>query len=296
MAPSGNVRAIPPVAWVRPPEPIRGLDHLGVQAPCIALYGQLLPGITNVTDRARYYSFHPWLLWSFEKRFENHSLIVRALRVVEQRPEWRKTRLELVDRDDEWALFEAAVETVAWGDASLAARALAEGGGEWFDELSMVMGLLAWLAWDVQVDAEAAANDLDWFPVQLLAALGLWLVGDDSAADVMADGVARTPRFGVDGSRWVRVHRSLLDAFAEVASAPDKHGVRGRRPEAGDLVVLPVGQTPRVRVILEVHQTPRGTKVEVWDPSSDKGTKQFMGPLIASLAWVTNHPSARNHA
>ena len=62
------------IAWVQPPEPIRGQDHLGVQAPCIALYAQLLPGITNVTDRARYYTFHPWVLWSFEKRYENHSL------------------------------------------------------------------------------------------------------------------------------------------------------------------------------------------------------------------------------
>lgn len=62
------------VAWVEPPEPIRGLDHLGVQAPCIALYGQLLPGITNVTDRARYYSFHPWLIWSFERRYADHTL------------------------------------------------------------------------------------------------------------------------------------------------------------------------------------------------------------------------------
>jgi hypothetical protein len=62
------------VAWVRPPEPIRGLDHLGVQAPCIALYAQLLPGITNVTDRARYYSFYPWVLRSFESRYMDHSL------------------------------------------------------------------------------------------------------------------------------------------------------------------------------------------------------------------------------
>ena len=62
------------VAWVEPPEPIRGLDHLGVQAPCIALYGQLLPGITNVTDRARYYSFYPWLLWSFERRYSSHTI------------------------------------------------------------------------------------------------------------------------------------------------------------------------------------------------------------------------------
>jgi len=62
------------VAWVKPPEPIRGLDHLGVQAPCIALYGQLLPGITNVTDRARYYSFHPWVIWAFEQRYTDHSI------------------------------------------------------------------------------------------------------------------------------------------------------------------------------------------------------------------------------
>lgn len=64
----------PDLAWVRPPEPIRGLDHLGVQAPCIALYAQLLPGITNVTDRARYYSFHPWVIWSFETRYKDHSV------------------------------------------------------------------------------------------------------------------------------------------------------------------------------------------------------------------------------
>lgn len=62
------------IAWVRPEEPIGGLDHLGVQAPCIALYGQLLPGITNVTDRARYYAFYPWIIWEFEKRYQDHSL------------------------------------------------------------------------------------------------------------------------------------------------------------------------------------------------------------------------------
>src|SRR5579863_2132520 len=57
------------VGWVEPATPIRGLDHLGVQAPCIALYAQLLPGITNVTDRARYFSFYPWVAWSLDKRF-----------------------------------------------------------------------------------------------------------------------------------------------------------------------------------------------------------------------------------
>ena len=55
-------------AWVKPPPQIGGLDHLAVQAPCINIYGRLLPGITNVTDRARYYSFYPWLIWSFDQR------------------------------------------------------------------------------------------------------------------------------------------------------------------------------------------------------------------------------------
>lgn len=56
-------------AWVKPPRPIGGLDHIGTQAPCIQQYGQLLPGITNVTDRARYYSLYPWIIWSIEKRY-----------------------------------------------------------------------------------------------------------------------------------------------------------------------------------------------------------------------------------
>lgn len=54
--------------WVKPTHQIGGLDHLGVHAPCIDIYSQLLPGITNVTDRARYYSFYPWVFWSFQRK------------------------------------------------------------------------------------------------------------------------------------------------------------------------------------------------------------------------------------
>jgi len=58
--------------WVQPPHQRGGLDHLGAQAPCIQIYGQLLPGITNVTDRARYYSFYPWLFSILEKNGWNN--------------------------------------------------------------------------------------------------------------------------------------------------------------------------------------------------------------------------------
>jgi hypothetical protein len=55
------------VAWLKGPQRIRGLDPLGVRAPCESLYTQLLPGINNVTDRARYFSFYPWLVWAAER-------------------------------------------------------------------------------------------------------------------------------------------------------------------------------------------------------------------------------------
>lgn len=54
-------------SWVRPLIQTGGLDHLAVQAPCINIYGRLLPGITNVTDRARYYTFYPWIIWALEQ-------------------------------------------------------------------------------------------------------------------------------------------------------------------------------------------------------------------------------------
>ncbi|MFT3668047.1 MAG: hypothetical protein QM795_05555 [Pseudoxanthomonas sp.] len=56
--------------WLAPPAAIGGIDHLGTQTPCQLVYAQLVPGITNVTDRARYYSLYPWVIWSYEQRFK----------------------------------------------------------------------------------------------------------------------------------------------------------------------------------------------------------------------------------
>ena len=54
------------VNWLeREDKIIEGLDPLGIEVVSINLYSALLPGITNVTDRARYYSFYPWVLHRF---------------------------------------------------------------------------------------------------------------------------------------------------------------------------------------------------------------------------------------
>jgi hypothetical protein len=49
------------IDWIeRDRRVIDGLDHLGIELVSVNLYQALLPGLTNVTERARYYSFYPW--------------------------------------------------------------------------------------------------------------------------------------------------------------------------------------------------------------------------------------------
>lgn len=58
----------PTAAWVGRPVYRPGLDNIGTQQPCVLIYSHLLPGITNVTDRAIYYGFYPWFIRAFARR------------------------------------------------------------------------------------------------------------------------------------------------------------------------------------------------------------------------------------
>ena len=48
-----------------------GLDPLGMQASGVRLYQALLPGISNVTLRIRYYGLYPWLATDYARRFHD---------------------------------------------------------------------------------------------------------------------------------------------------------------------------------------------------------------------------------
>jgi len=43
-----------------------GRDPLGIQNSSVTVYGRLLPGLTNLTERIRYYSFYCWLLKEYD--------------------------------------------------------------------------------------------------------------------------------------------------------------------------------------------------------------------------------------
>jgi len=47
---------------------IRGLDPLGLQTTSEAIYANLLPGISNLTNRLRYYGFYCWLIDFYQKK------------------------------------------------------------------------------------------------------------------------------------------------------------------------------------------------------------------------------------
>src|SRR5690606_5599719 len=219
--------------------------------------------------------------------------VIRTLRFVEQRPEWKRRRYELVDRTDEWNLLQSAALAVGWGQDALAPRAIAEADGEGFAELSMVVGLLAWLAWDVETDITVASQrgglegleDQQWYAVQLLAALSPWLVDDAAAWTIREESVARTPRFRVDRERWIAVHRSALETFALVAITPDEHQQSARRVKPGDLVVLHAREAPRVRLVLDVRPGSDGGKVVVLAPEATEGERSFLAPRIVTLPW-----------
>lgn len=220
--------------------------------------------------------------------------VIRTLRIIEQRPEWRRARQELVDRDDEWSLFQDAVIAIVWGADALAALAVAEADGEGFAELSMVIGLLAWLAWDVETDIPVASRRVEfeeseedqWYAVQLLAALGPWLVDDSSAQAILQESLSRTPRSRIDGERWLQRHLDALETLQMVSASPESVGKPGRAAGAGDLVVLGDGELPRVRVALAVVGGGSDGKVTIFDPEAKDGTRHFMASRVLTLPWA----------
>lgn len=60
-------------SWTKNFRIVNGQDHLSLQSISINLYGKLLPGMTNLTQRIRYYSIYPWILSNYVQRVGNNN-------------------------------------------------------------------------------------------------------------------------------------------------------------------------------------------------------------------------------
>ncbi len=85
--------------WGKPFTTITGLDPLGLQTASEKIYSFLLPGITNLTNRIRYYGFYSWLLYKYielydgkitqqsQRRFIRRSELLIALIMMKSNPD-----------------------------------------------------------------------------------------------------------------------------------------------------------------------------------------------------------------
>lgn len=55
-------------SWTKAGSWSLGRDPLGMQATSVRLYRDLVPGLTNVTNRLRYYSFYCWVIRYYERK------------------------------------------------------------------------------------------------------------------------------------------------------------------------------------------------------------------------------------
>lgn len=60
--------------WLEHISEVSGLDPLGVQAISINVYTYLLPGVSNVTSRLRYYTFLCWVLCNYSKTVKSKDI------------------------------------------------------------------------------------------------------------------------------------------------------------------------------------------------------------------------------
>lgn len=232
--------------------------------------------------------------------------VVHALRIMEQRTEWRSKHLKLVDPDHEWLLLEKAGLATAWGGSGLGSRALSEAGGEPFQELSLAIGLLVWLAWEAEIDVKAAVErtspidleeeDAPWYGIQMFAAVATPLSADHDAREMLTSAVTRTPKKGADVSAWLKTHLGIADRLVRFIRAPEKVVKPLRPPMPGDLIVLGPALDPRIRIALEVAPSGGTDKITVLDPDCEKGQRQFLASHVQYAALLERESASKHLA
>jgi hypothetical protein len=225
--------------------------------------------------------------------------VLRALRIIEQRPEWRRKDARLLDEESLRKLFEAACPALGGDAKALLPIAITENGGEAFDEVSTAVGLMLWLAWESSVDADRAAEQEGrvgveeglWFGVQCLASLASFASGDARVAEVLSESVVRSARRGVDSLGWVQTHLRFVDQVVALERAPIAASLRTPPVRPGNLVVLPQKFVPRVRVAIDVYPGTKDTQVTVVDLQSETGARKFLIGWLSWMDWRDDHGS-----
>jgi len=183
--------------------------------------------------------------------------LLRELRVVEQLPRWRAVYAQLVDQDALIELLFGVMPALFGRDTKLMLRAHEALGGEHFEELARLKGLLLWLAWECEVKLAIAFSPMDEHDALLekvqdksvLLEIAQCLPGDELALKEARQSILRCSPVAkrVSAARWLE----QIELWCRKVDELLLHG-RGEPKRFENLVVGDlafVNSQPHIRVV-----------------------------------------------
>ena len=161
--------------------------------------------------------------------------IVKHLRLRQSSFPWLPRGEEVVDYEKAWNFFKNVCRLLYSTKGNLAARGLEENAGGEFDELTIIRGLLTWLAFDCDLDVRTALAELRDDPEEaaenliglaFLLPLATDRAHDEQAKELllrMVDEQRRKPGLAQYHLNWAR----SAEASAKRATEPSKDFRRG---------------------------------------------------------------------
>lgn len=148
--------------WTKPAVWSAGRDPLGMQATSVRLYRKLAPGLTNVTNRLRYFSFYCWVVDAYERNV--HSADTRRWQIFIRRAEaiyalasnlvdgaqsigmaggdWANRIKATLNADAEWSDFDLTPHTDRPGEAGQYLKAKGGNFGQFYVASMLEVGML----------------------------------------------------------------------------------------------------------------------------------------------------------
>ena len=139
-------------------------------------------------------------------------------------------------------------------------------------EISVVRGLLMWLAWECGLDVETVVSSEDdeemysrLLGLEQLLHLAPDVFGDDEASEIARQAITRAD-LQVKYKAWLARHQRWSEKIVEMNRNPEKVVVLRREPERGDIVRRTRGLNCPFTVILERNgnKVNLGEKTDAW--------------------------------
>jgi hypothetical protein len=139
-------------------------------------------------------------------------------------------------------------------------------------EISVVRGLLMWLAWECGLDVETVVSSNDdeemysrLLGLEQLLHLAPDVLGDDDASEIARQAITRAD-LQEKYKAWLARHQRWSEKVAEMNRNPEKAVVLRREPERGDVVRRTRGTNCHFTVVLERNgnKVNLGEKTDAW--------------------------------